>query len=141
MKKIQSRNNLIWALTIVIIIVFILNAIMLYESRKVYQTKELNMFVKVSNYTGFKVDSDALYFGTLPNSGKSTRLLRITNGDVDSRVMLIPKGDVVNWIVLPDNPIFLERGETVEINISLIVPEGVLEGDYSGKLKLNFLKA
>jgi len=137
--KKRIRKLIILIIGLIIIAAVILNIIMFYESSKVYQTEELGIFVKVDNYTGFNVDTGALYFGTVPASGKATRLVRISNLDKASRVILTA-GGLAEWIILPNGTLSLNPGESIELPVTLAVPANTPIGEYSGKLTIRFVK-
>ncbi len=140
MEKKPLRPKLIWLMLLTLIIAAALNAITILESRKVYQTEELDVFVKVSNYTGFNVDTDAIYFGTLPNSGKSTRIVQIANSDRESKVMLDATGMASEWIIITNKTFIMRPGETANIPISIIIPSDAPEGSFDGRLRIRFIK-
>lgn len=140
MEKKKQKPKLILLILLTIIIAAALNAITLLENRKVYQTEELGIFVKVSNYTGFNVDTDAIYFGTLPNSGKATRIVQIANSDRESKVTLSATGKAAEWITLPNQTLLLQPGETANIPVSIAIPPNAPEGNFGGRLLIRFLK-
>lgn len=109
-----------------------------FISNGVMQTKELDMFLTVSNYTGFNVDTDAIYFGTIPNGGSGKRIILLHNLDVNSEVLIKKEGNFMDWILLEENNFFMEANESKNVSVSVRVPADADYGNYTGKLKIVF---
>ncbi len=133
MKKIN-----ISILLLIIAVTILVNLITFYESRKIYQTEDLDMFISVSNYTGFNADTGAIFFGTVPPAGKATRMIRIATGEKPSKVVIQTEGDMARWVTLANTTMLLAPNETIEIPVSAIIPENVSYGFYTGRLRIWF---
>lgn len=101
-------------------------------------TAEIEMFAKVSNYTGFNVDTEAIFFGTLIPSSQSTRIINITNNNGASLVKLKTKGELKKWVTLSEKQFTLEKDEIKTIKINIAIPKNAQFGEYEGVLKIYF---
>ena len=98
-------------------------------------TEQFNMYLTVGNYTGFNVDTSALFFGTVSPGGWSTRSLSITNhGNATTRVELQPTGNIS--VTFSTNGFNLEPGENKSVSVTATVPVDMPYGNYTGKLML-----
>jgi len=109
-------------------------------SNEVLQTKELDMFLTVSNYTGFNVDTDAIYFGTIPPGGSGKRIIVLHNLDMNSEVLIKKEGNFVDWVVLDEDDFFMEANESKNVSIGVEVPANAEYRNYTGKLNIIFKK-
>ncbi len=102
-----------------------------------FSSKEMDMFVKVDDYVGFNADTSALYFGTVAPGNSAFRFLELNSVD-KVRVIIVPFGKIKKLVSFSENNFVLEGNKSVKINVN--IPKNAEFGEYSGKLKLYFLK-
>ena len=105
-----------------------------------YDTKKIDMHLTVGSYTGFNVDSDAVYFGTIMPYGIVTRTINITNLDKMSLVNMKVYGDMKGWIYVSENNFILGPNENKDVRIMIYVPKDAEYKNYEGELKIRFIK-
>jgi hypothetical protein len=102
----------------------------------------VSMHLRVSNYTGFNLDSDALYFGTVPPGGSGARDLIIRNEADSARlVSVVLAGPLAEWVSAGESSLTLSGRENRTIPFQVIVPEGAEFGEYIGTISLIFTPA
>lgn len=107
----------------------------LYKINSPIETKELQMYLNVGEKPGVNIDTDALYFGSVPPSGSSARQFEISNNkNYSIKVALLPKGELSSWTKVSENNILLKPYATKLVNITVFVPSDAKLGNYSGIL-------
>lgn len=126
-------------LGIVLIIVFV--AVMLVHLLSRPNVKYIPMHLTVGNYTGFNVDTSALFFGTVTKSGRSTRYVVVTN-ELEEPVMVLVEaaGELADWTTVSEKNFSLDRYGSKTISVSVNAPAQAQYGIYSGLLKFTFIK-
>ncbi|MFH1445376.1 MAG: hypothetical protein ABIF08_02760 [Nanoarchaeota archaeon] len=105
------------------------------------ETQAIKMYVTVSNYTGFNVDTDAIYFGTLPGVGTASRKFNLTNNiKEDLFVHISSDGNISEFLSISKNNFLMERSSVEEIVVAVTIPNGNEIGEYSGTLYVKFTR-
>ena len=125
-------------------IIFLISLIILIPFFVRYLLVDLEVFqtsVNVGGYLGFTTENDDLFFGTIPPGGIAQRDLEIRNAYCNKCLVVIKtEGSNSNWIQISDNKFKINQNENKPVNITVTVPEGTLEGNYNGTMKIYFWK-
>ena len=90
---------------------------------------------------GLSIDTDALYFGKIPQGCSCERYVNITNSNIKPlKVIITFSGSCSKWITPEDNFFILNPNETKTISITADVPKNALPGDYKGTMSTLFKK-
>lgn len=103
--------------------------------------REIEMKVRVGNYTGVDVNTTALAFGTLYGGGTSNRTLIITNADNYDKVALIGAGGEMAGFVYFINETRVPAGMNATVNIWAQPPADAEPRLYTGMLKVFLRRA
>ena len=122
---------------LLIISVIVLFGFLIFSFKFLFDHREVSMFVKVSDYVGFNVNTSALYFGAISPGGSGFRFLELNSFD-KRKVFIVPSGKIKKWVSYSENGFVFEGNKSVKITVN--VPKDVEFGEYSGKLKLIFIK-
>jgi len=102
-------------------------------------TENINVFINVGDYVGFNVDTDALYFGTLPPGNSANRNINIYHDmNFPKKVIITPYGEVSEWLTFSENNFWLQPEEYKQVNIKIAVPKNMELGNYTGNISINF---
>ena len=89
--------------------------------------------LKVGDIPGFDVDTDVLAFGTIAVGTSSKRTLTIENDyDFPIKAEFSVEGDIEEFLVF-DEVIFLDVGESKDVDIRTIILVEDKQGNYSGR--------
>jgi hypothetical protein len=103
------------------------------------QTTAIGMHLTVGNYTGFDVNTSALFFGTVAGGGISERYVDIGNEfSQPLNVQVFFTGDLAPWASASEAAFRLDVDGTRTVNVSVHVPAGAEPGDYSGTMEVVF---
>ncbi|MBS3175190.1 hypothetical protein J4440_04880 [Candidatus Woesearchaeota archaeon] len=122
---------------ILIIVLLALFLITIYLFNGLY-TNEYS--VKIGNSIGIKLDSDNVYFGTIPKGEQSKRDIVIKNGNKASIVRIMAFGSLSDKIYISENNFRLEKNESKGISIIINPGNNQDYGEYNGKLVFLFTK-
>jgi uncharacterized membrane protein len=129
-QKANKHSKLLVSFLILIVVLF-------YISQNSYYTvQEIPIDVKAisDKKIGITIDTDALHFGSIFKGGSGSRSIVVENlGDVTSKYLLVPKGEVSSWVGLNESEFVLKSGESKEIEVNLYVPKDAI-GEYEGTL-------
>jgi len=139
MNKKLFLNKQLFLIMIILLIIIISSFLIVYNPT-LYETKQIDMYLTVGNYTGFNVDTDAIYFGTIMPSGRGTRIINITNSNQISIVNIKSYGELKEWIYISENNFILNPNEDKTVNVMVYVPKNIEYKDYKGVLKIRFKK-
>lgn len=122
-------------IAILVGVVLILAYIAIFPSK----VETRGIYVTIDDYVGFKTDNDALYFGTIPVGGSGERILTVHHDFIlPKKVVLIPTGEIADWIVFSDNNFWLDSDTNRTIIVNLFSPSQQAYGNYSGELEIEF---
>jgi len=105
------------------------------------EVKTLDMQLKVDNNIGFNIDTDKIYFGTIPPGNTGARRVNIENMEykkVISRIKLT--GELKDWVTVSHNNFRLEKGESQEVTVDISIPEDAEKKDYEGRFIILFTR-
>jgi len=125
---------------IIILLIIVLSSVFIIYNTVSYDTKKLDMHLMVGNYTGFNVDTDAIYFGTIMPFGIGTRIINVANSNQTSIVDIKAYGELKGWIYVSENNFILKPNEEKTVKVMVYVPENAKYKDYEGALKIRFKK-
>lgn len=135
--KISAKNAAVISASVVAI--FVLGTILAFSMLHPVETVTVNMHLKVSNYTGFNLDTDALYFGTISPGGSGTRDLVIQNDAASARtVSVVMSGPLAEWVYTNEINFLLSGYENRSLGFQVNVPEDAEPEEYTGKISLIF---
>lgn len=129
----KKKNKLLIA---GVIVLFIISSVLLiFNGVKVYQYS-----FTVGNSIGLNVDTDKIYFGTVPVGERSRRTLVIKNTNHKSVVRIKSFGDLSDHLYTSENNFVMEKDETKEINLFMITDQNTKYGKYAGNVVFLFTK-
>ena len=113
-----------------------------YSVRSIEELQTIPMDLKVQNKTSFNLDQDALHFGGVFPGGSSERGIVIVNKrDFSLKARFYMSGELGNWVLPEDNPVFLQPFENRTIKFTATAPKDAAYGNYTGELTVVFKKA
>lgn len=124
---------------VLLVIALIFTTTSIYYQLKEPTTEELELFLIVSNYSGFTVDTDKIHFGAINVNQVTgrTREINIKN-PFDSRASVDFEcvGDIIDYNLMPcpTERVFLDVGDDINISFSVGIHENTPMGNYSGRL-------
>jgi hypothetical protein len=111
-----------------------------YTSYYLLDYKELNTSVKiVASGAGFNVDPTSLTFGKNYPGGSELRYINLYSKQ-DARVHIVVKGAMKSFVTFEPNDFILEKNSTAKITAQLDVPLNTSLGNYTGIVKIYFLR-
>ncbi|HME86923.1 MAG TPA: hypothetical protein VKE88_00760 [Candidatus Nanoarchaeia archaeon] len=130
----------IFALVLVAVISIALTKIAfeLYQNTKIYDVKEYNAQVRIADFAGFSINTDSLDFGVIVRGSSITRTTTLQHNYTEPLlVKVIYSGDIQK--VLGYKEPFVLAPNT-EMNLSITAYGIAAQGNYTGKVKIFFLK-
>lgn len=125
----------------IVILASIIISVLIYPYISPLHVKEIDMYITVGNYTGFNVNTSALFFGTVVKSGSSERYFIVTNEyNKELKVKINIKGELEDWTSLSENNFMLEKNANKTVTIKVNIPTEVESGDYTSIMKIKFIK-
>jgi len=122
------------AIAIISVMIF---GYLLFNYISIFKTVELEMHLQVNNYTGFNIDTDKIYFGTIPPNGSGKRNISIENSEnFPLKALILTGGELAHWVSTTENNFIVKPGQTKEITLVVKVPENAKYGNYTGIVKV-----
>jgi hypothetical protein len=124
-----------------VVVITAVSFILFYSYYMVLQVREIKMQLTIGDHIGFNVDTDALYFGTIPPGGIGNREIHIKNENYTQvKVNIKIFGPARKWIQVTNNNFILKKGESKDITFYSYVPKNIAYGIYNGEIKIIFTK-
>ena len=133
----MRRNSLLFLIIIGVAVLGVLVTALL--AMRPLAVKEVQAQVKVASTVGINLDTDKLYFGTVPQGGSAQRNLQII-APSDSFVVISVVGEDASLFVPGQHSLFLHRGESRRIAFSSVIPDELPSGNYSGLVRVAFYR-
>ena len=112
-----------------------------YSFYIVKEVKVVPMDVKVSDHSGFNLDTDAMHFGLVMSPGAVERSMIISHGsDEPLRVEIKTEGVMSEWVYPEEDSFVLWPNQSKEVMFDINVPENIEYGHYNGTIKIFFKK-
>ena len=97
----------------------------------------VGMHLKVADYMGFNVDTDAMYFGTVGPGSVAERDLEVNNElSVPREVVVQLSGELAPWVKPDEGTFILAPNENRSIKFTASPPEDAEFGEYNGTITL-----
>ncbi len=143
-RKERSGNKIVKIILVALIILLILAMISvlgLYLSHKndVLARTDITATMNVSNYIGFNLDKDKVYFGSLFPGGSSSRDVNV-NSSNDGYIYITSEGDFDNVVFVYAQNIPVQAGSVAMINFIAKPPRNMSLGNYEIPLHIYVLK-
>ncbi len=141
-QKGYPRNKVLLLIVCVILVTVTITSIV-YDVISIYGIQNSNYYITVvpNQEVGLSIDTDALYFGKVPQGSTSQRYINITNSHTEPlKVIISFSGKGSRWIAPEDNGFILSPNEAKTITITAHIPEEAKLGDYQGKMNVFFRK-
>lgn len=132
--KMSSTNVVLLLIAIALITVFIVSLItggIRSKKETPFLVQKLDYDFVVMNSLGFNIDTDAVHFGGGHPGFQLTRTVNITV-DRPASLVIYSKGPGV--ISVKNNNFVLPVNKTIALNLSLVIPDNLTYGNYSGEL-------
>ena len=124
-----------------VIIASVVISILVYPYFSPLHIEEIDMYITVGNYTGFNVNTSALFFGTVAKSGSSERYVVVTNEySEELKVKINIKGELEDWTSLSEKKFMLEKNANKTVNVKVNIPPDVEFGDYTSTMEIKFIR-
>ncbi len=133
-----NTTDILYATIILVILITFANILYLENQNSVVETWEYDMFLTVSNYTGFNVDNNAIFFGTVKPGGTSSRKIQLNNNDLTLKVSIYTDGDLAKWVYTEQSSFILYPKKEKVVNVKAFVPKDAKYGDYEGRVIVKF---
>jgi len=129
-------------LVLVMVLAFLVaSPFFLYEKIMLCDYLELDSYLTIGTNLGFNVDTDALYFGTVPPGLSASRSVYINESNCGKvKVIIKVEGEFKDWVTISDNGFILLREEGKSVDFQVNVPNDAVFGDYNSKVKFYFWK-
>jgi uncharacterized membrane protein len=111
-----------------------LAAIVIYMTPLNVETKEMHVAVVSERHVGINLDTDKIYFGSLPAGGSAARNITISNEGSKKRFVLSVDGPMQSWVVASQSKFILADGERKTVTLQVSVPENTSLGNYTSNL-------
>jgi hypothetical protein len=136
-EKNKNKRKIIAVISLLIIIVSL--CIFLYSSlidmMSLFETKEVEAFIIVSDASGVAINGTALMFGMVVPGGTSKKSVDLKNEhDGLAKVKIYAKGDIKDFINVSDNNFILYPNETKTVEFKVKIPRDTPFGNYTGKV-------
>jgi len=137
--KMEKRDKFIIFIFIFCLLLF---SFSIYLKQKVILEKvKIPASLSVGDVIGFDINTDKLSFGTITVGASSMRTLKVDNNyNFPVRVEIDIEGNIKDFFSI-NEIIFLDVGESKEINLSTNVLTEKKEGNYSGNFIITIKKS
>ena len=137
-KEIEYIRLIVLILCLILIITSL--TILFYYILSVKKVIVYDAFLNVSNKIGFDVSQDYIHFGTVMPGGSSTKQMILTNNYGSSlKIQAKVTGDLRGLISFDfGNSTMIYPNINKTIYMTIVVPEGMPYGNYSGKVQIIF---
>lgn len=109
-------------------------AIVLYVIPLSVETKGIQINVVAERKVGINLDTDKVYFGTVPVGGSALRNVTIANSGSKKRFVLSVEGPLNDWISASQSKLVLWPGENKTVTLNIEVPKNATPGNYTSNL-------
>ena len=134
--RIGKRESAAFAVTALVAILLTASAFIMAHQPEVV---EVRMQLNVADYTGFNLDTDALYFGAISPGGSGTRDLNMVNDRSGPRkVSVFLEGELAGWVQPSEGSFVIDGGGSKAVTFKVSVPPSAVTGEYSGTIRLVF---
>ncbi len=136
----MEKKKVIFLFSGIAIVIFFL-FIFFYNFFFVLGVKNIDFSIKVGDTIGLNVDTDKLYFGTVPRGGTADRGILVKNEEhslVKTNIKV--QSDIKDWLYVNNNNFFLKKDEKKDINFKVKVPLDAEYGEYDGQIILIFTR-
>lgn len=106
-------------------------AIVLYVMPLSVETKGIQISVTAERKVGINLDTDKVYFGTVPVGGSASRNVTIANSGSKKRFVLSVEGPLNSWISASQSKLVLWPGENKTVALHIEVPKNATAGNYT----------
>jgi hypothetical protein len=119
----------------------LLLAVLFYSYYLVYDIQLVPMDAKIGNTNALNLDTDALHFGKVQTPGGAGRAVLIANNhNRPLSVLVSVDGELAQWVTLNESRFIMNPTQTREVMLSLDLPSNITFGNYTGTIKLLFMR-
>jgi len=105
---------------------------------KPLKVETMDLKFMVGDTVGIDLNPSGLIFGRVIQGGEATRSVIVDNDyDFDVRLKILVSKDLADY-VYTESQLIIPAKESIQIPISLKVPQDIMYGNYSGKIKFEF---
>jgi len=136
----RSNSKRVILMLVVIFFIGIYLTFLFYQNYKIIDYFEISARVKIQESGGgFNLENTSLNFGKNFPGGWGQRFIEI-NSSKDAIVRIKAVGDMENFLTFSDNNFFLPANKHKQVSVTMDVPENISLGNYTGKVKIYFLR-
>jgi hypothetical protein len=138
-KKNIMKKNKFSILLFIVAIILICVSIASWIYRPI-EVRTIDVEFSVGATAGINLDTDKLYLGRVSPGGSMSRAVDIENSyDYPVEIKIFVTKNIADYLLLDKEFIALPKNIT-KVPISLIIPEDMAYGNYTGKLRFEFFK-
>ena len=101
------------------------------------EMREIEVQLQVSSTAGFNVDSDKIYFGSIPPTGHGQRQVILRNTHAQKALMRLRiHGEIAPWVKIDPAWVVLKPQDERPSTIHVFVPADAPAGNYSGTVEI-----
>lgn len=136
------KKNTVTRIAIVFITIFVISLVISLTFLAVIQeVRTLDIRLAVANRLGFNIDTDKIYFGTIPPENSGQRRVIIENREYRKSVIRLKVyGELKDWVTVSDNNFALKKGESKTVALKVAIPKDAELKDYKSKLIITFTR-
>lgn len=131
----RKRTLLIAILVVLLTYSLVLLLVSVFAIGSPYRIEVLDYDFNVANAVGFNLDSDAIHFGSGPNTAVLNRGV-VISASQDSIVKVLWDGP--GDLAIDKNDFFMKSGSNTSISFVLTIPDDLPLGNYSGEVYFHF---
>lgn len=123
------------------IIAVCLAAIVIYMIPLSVETRGMQINVVAERKVGINLDTDKMYFGTVPDGGSASRNVTIANSGSKKRFVLSVDGPLAGWTSASQSSFSLQPDENKTVTLQVAVPKNTTPGNYTSNLVITAYRA
>lgn len=133
---VEKRKRRAALLLIFAVVLLVSLLCMLMSSQEQPGIASYEIYLTVGNYTGFNVNTSALYFGTLMPGTSATRFVLIKNDASNPlEAFFSLNGDAASFISVNES-VVLGAYQNTTVEIRAFIPTTAAYGNYTGTLRI-----
>ena len=133
----RENRKLIWILFSLSFFLFLLSVYMYFSTAMTIREYEVSFIVQ-NETLGFNIDTDSLNFGkVLPGGNAERNLVFQNNKNTNVKIEIFASESVAEFLQF-QSEYEVSSGENISIPINLFVPLDLPEGEYTGRVKIQY---
>ena len=136
----KIKENIFYYIILFIIVILVAFSLYIWMSRPL-KVQTLDVSFTVGDTIGVDLNSSLVSFGRVLREGSAVRNVIVKNEyDYPVKIDIFVSKDISEYVSVSSYFVILP-GEEIRIPINLKIPEDMEFGEYSGKIKFEFIKS